>query len=256
VRRETKPLLLGHRGYRALYPENTLRSFREALLAGADGVECDLQRTADGRYVVFHDPGTQRVTGVAGEVGRMNLQELRALDAGRGERIPELSELLGALPPMAFLNLELKTETLSPRDCGPIAELLDARAARSRLLVSSFSPRLLAPFRRRGFTTGLLVGARLAALGAPALLPLLLLARPRFVNLPVDIFVTRGEARGRSTVSFLRSRGLSVLFWTVNSEAEAGWLSGLADIIVSDEVGRMRAILDSGSPPRRNPGRA
>jgi glycerophosphoryl diester phosphodiesterase len=236
-------LILGHRGYRALYPENTLLAFRAALDAGADGVECDLQKTADGRYVVIHDPTPERTTGVSGVVARMSFEELRSLDAGRGERDPELGELLGALPPGTCLDLELKEETLSPRDCGAIAAILDNRFDRDRLMISSFVPRLLTPFRRRGYRVGLLVGERLAAFGALPLLPLVLLVRPGFVNLPVDMFRSLGERRARSLVALLRSLGLSVLFWTVNTESEAARIAGLADIVVTDEVEKMRRLV-------------
>ncbi len=90
--------MLGHRGFRALYPENTLLAFHKAWAGGADGVECDIQKTADGRYVVIHDPTTDRVTGVRREIARTPFEDLRRLDFGNGERVPELSELLEAIP--------------------------------------------------------------------------------------------------------------------------------------------------------------
>jgi len=206
-------------------------------------VECDLQKTADGRYVVIHDPTTDRVTGTRGEVGRMSLEALRRLDFGAGERVPELSDLLAALPPGDYLDLELKDETLTRGDCGPIAALLDGRIKRERLMVSSFNPWLLGPFRRRGTTVAFLVGERLASLGALPMGILLLLVRPRFVNLPVTMVAALGRQRARRVVGFLRTAGLSVLFWTVNSEAEAEAVRDLADVIVTDEVGRLRRFL-------------
>lgn len=140
------PLVLGHRGYRARFPENTLLAFREALGAGADGIECDLQKSADGRYVIIHDPGTERVTGATLEVGRASLDDLRRLDLGGGERIPQLEELLRSLPAGAYLDLELKDETLRPADSSAIARVLDAHRTRERLMISSFDPDLLIPF--------------------------------------------------------------------------------------------------------------
>jgi glycerophosphoryl diester phosphodiesterase len=128
-------LLLGHRGYRARYPENTILAFRAALAAGADGVECDLQRTADGCNVVIHDATVERTTEESGKVPELSLAELQCLDPCRGERIPELGELLTALPPGTYFDLELKRETLTRRDCGPISALL-SRLPRDRLMVS------------------------------------------------------------------------------------------------------------------------
>ena len=94
--------MLGHRGYRARYPENTLLAFRQAFAAGADGIECDLQKTADGRYVVIHDPDTARVSGTGRAINASRFEDLRLLDFGRGERIPELAELLNEIPAAAI----------------------------------------------------------------------------------------------------------------------------------------------------------
>ncbi len=235
-----RALVLGHRGYSALYPENTLLAFRKAIEAGADGLECDLQKTVDGRYVVIHDHTTDRAAGFAGIVDRMTLAELQRLDLGRGERIPELAELLAALPSDAFLDLELKSDTLSPLDSASIASILHGRIDRRRLMISSFSPRLLAPFRRLGYPVGLLIHEQVASLGLLPMLVLLLLVRPRFANLPVRMVRNLGQRRTRLILHLLRSFGFSFLFWTVNSAAEAGAVRGFADFLVTDQVEALR----------------
>ena len=105
---------LGHRGASAHTPENTLLAFRRALELGADGIEVDIQRTADGELVLIHDDAVDRTTNGTGIVGEMTYAALAALDAGEGERIPTLTEMLrwatdaipGGVAP--FLNLELK----------------------------------------------------------------------------------------------------------------------------------------------------
>jgi glycerophosphoryl diester phosphodiesterase len=228
--------VLGHRGYRARFPENTLLSFREARAAGADGIECDLQKSADGRYVVIHDPSTERVTGVGREVSRSRLEDLQSLDFGKGERIPTLEELLLSLPAGAYLDLELKEETLSPADCERIAVILQAHRARLRLMVSSFAPSLLVAFRRRGFTIGYLVGERAAGMGILGFAGTLLRLRPQYINLPVDMIGVLGRSRAQLLFRVLRACGFSLLFWTVNSAADALFLASHARIIVTDEV--------------------
>jgi glycerophosphoryl diester phosphodiesterase len=206
---------------------------------GADGVECDLQKSADGRYVVIHDGTVDRVSNGRGEVGRLSYEELRRLDMGRGEHIPELSELLRVLPRGAYLDLELKSETLSTSDCAPISDILSARADRSRLMISSFEPALLYHFRRRGFTVGLLVGHELASRGALPMAALLVSLRPAYINLPVQIMEGRGVPRARALLRLLRLLGLSILLWTVNTTEEAEALSDLARVVVTDEVEKM-----------------
>jgi glycerophosphoryl diester phosphodiesterase len=229
-------LVLGHRGYRARFPENTMLAFVEALGAGADGIECDLQKTRDGRFVIIHDSRTGRVAGSDLEIGGSTLEELRSLDFGSGERIPTLEQVLQVLPPGAWLDLELKDETIRPADCGAIAAILDASFSRANLMVSSFDPRLLHPMRARGFRVGLLVGEEAARRGLPAFAATLLRLRPQYVNLPIDMIRTLGTARSRWIAGLLRLLGFSLLFWTANEPAEALFAARYANLIVTDDV--------------------
>lgn len=233
------PLILGHRGYRARFPENTLLAFREALGAGAGGIECDLQKSTDGRYVIIHDPGTERVTGAALEVGRASFDDLRKLDYGRGERIPLLEELLQLLPAEAYLDLELKEETLRPADSDRIVRIIDAHRTRERLMISSFDPNLLIPFRRQGFIVGYLVGEESARRGVFGFAKAVLRLRPQFLNLPAEIVAALGARRAAFLFGALRFLGFSLLFWTVNDGPQAVALAPHARIIVTDEVERI-----------------
>ena len=242
-------LVLGHRGYRARFPENTLLAFREALAAGADGIECDLQKSADGRYVIIHDPSTERVTGSRLDVGSSGSEELRALDAGRGERLPFMEEMLSELPRGAYLDLELKEETLVPEDAERIAGILDARIPRERLMISSFALKLLVPFRKMGFTVGLLVGEETAGRGLRGLASDLFRLRPQFVNLPVDMLAMLGSRRSALIFHILRFLGFSLLFWTVNSTEDAAAVAPDARILVTDEV---ETILGAIRASKRN----
>jgi glycerophosphoryl diester phosphodiesterase len=118
IRPRRAPLILGHRGFRARFPENTLLAFRMALHHGAEGFECDVQKSADGRYVVIHDASTDRVARQGGAVSGQVLGQLRSLDVGDGQRIPTLEETLDMLPRGAWIDVELKNETLRTRDSG------------------------------------------------------------------------------------------------------------------------------------------
>src|SRR4051794_20004948 len=94
-------LNIAHRGASGSFPENTLGSFRAAIVAGADMCELDVQRTRDGKVVVIHDDTVERTTEGQGAVAMLTLDELQRLDAGarfhdgahRGERIPTLEEV-------------------------------------------------------------------------------------------------------------------------------------------------------------------
>jgi glycerophosphoryl diester phosphodiesterase len=82
VERARSPLVIAHRGASGLTPENTLAAFKLAIALGADGVEFDVQLTADERPVVIHDRRVNRTTNGAGPVSGLTLDQLRTLDAG------------------------------------------------------------------------------------------------------------------------------------------------------------------------------
>jgi glycerophosphoryl diester phosphodiesterase len=103
-----RPLLGGHRGNPAAQPENTLRSFRSAIEAGCDLIECDVHLSSDGRLVVIHDHTLERTTNGKGLVRDHSASELRKLDAGRGERIPLLQEVVELALGSVGLVIEIK----------------------------------------------------------------------------------------------------------------------------------------------------
>ena len=75
-------LVAGHRGICALYPENTMVSFRAALEADVDNIEMDLNVTRDGRLVVIHDTTLDRTTDKTGKVRDCTFDEIKSCDAG------------------------------------------------------------------------------------------------------------------------------------------------------------------------------
>jgi glycerophosphoryl diester phosphodiesterase len=138
-------LVLGHRGASAVAPENTMRAFRLALEHGADGVEFDVQPSADGVPVVIHDGTVERTTGGRGAVAAMTWHELAALDAGDGERIPRLEDVAAwAAQSGAWLNLELK----APGAEAASLAILRRHALLERTIVSSFDAGIVAEVGR------------------------------------------------------------------------------------------------------------
>lgn len=114
-RKNGRPLLVGHRGAMAVAPENTMVSFETAVSAGADIIELDVQLTADGQVIVFHDPDLQRKTGVSGHVGQYSAEFLQTLDVGHhfgaafsGTPMPLLDDLLSWAKGRIPLMIELK----------------------------------------------------------------------------------------------------------------------------------------------------
>jgi glycerophosphoryl diester phosphodiesterase len=88
------PQLIAHRGGPAYAPENTLAAFRNAIKVGVDWLEMDVQTTQDGALVVVHDETVDRTTDGTGEVRDLTLEQIRAFDAGNGERVPTFDEVI------------------------------------------------------------------------------------------------------------------------------------------------------------------
>ena len=101
-------LIYAHRGSSAIHPENTLRAFRHALAIGVAGIELDVHATAEGIPVVIHDRDVGRTTDGTGYVDEIPLTRLKTLDAGDGERLPTLAEVLALVGDTAQLDVEIK----------------------------------------------------------------------------------------------------------------------------------------------------
>lgn len=114
--REGKASVIAHRGDSAHYPENTLAAFEAAIQGGADALELDLHVCKTGEAIVIHDDSVDRTTNGSGKVADMTLDEIKALDAGGGEQIPTLGEVLELVDGRAKLYIEPKTSIMPPKD--------------------------------------------------------------------------------------------------------------------------------------------
>ncbi|MDN5340013.1 MAG: glycerophosphoryl diester phosphodiesterase [Euryarchaeota archaeon] len=100
-------LIIGHRGAKGIEPENTLRALRRGM-ACADLVEVDVRLTKDGIPVVIHDATVDRTTNGTGPVKGYTIDGLKELDAGEGEVIPTLHEVLDLVRGQTGLVVEIK----------------------------------------------------------------------------------------------------------------------------------------------------
>lgn len=137
-----------HRGWCSKYPENTMSAFKAALDIGVDQIETDVRITKDGHLVLIHDNTVDRTTNGKGFVHDMTLSELRELDAGNGEKIPTLKELMELVKdhPTVTLDIELKEYPDDFEDkkyayhvCDLILEMIDKYGFSDRVVINSFS---------------------------------------------------------------------------------------------------------------------
>ncbi len=103
---------IGHRGACGHAPENTRASFIKAVELGVDGVEFDIQLSADGEPVVIHDETIDRTTNGRGFVADYSFWELQQFDAGGGERIPHLRDIFTLIDKKCALLIELKIDAV------------------------------------------------------------------------------------------------------------------------------------------------
>ncbi|MBP9903086.1 MAG: hypothetical protein KBH45_16625 [Verrucomicrobia bacterium] len=153
-----RPLVIGHRGYNQIAPENTLPSFKLAKAAGADLVELDYHHTKDGVPVVIHDGELDRTTDAVAQwggkkipVASKTLEELRSLDAGRwydakytGTRLSSLVEALDCIQDGNVTLIERKGG-----DAATCVKLLRDRKLVNRLVVQSFDWSYLKDFHQQ-----------------------------------------------------------------------------------------------------------
>lgn len=238
--RPRRPLVIAHRGASAYRPENTPSAYELAVTQRADMIEVDLHRTLDGEIVVAHDAELVGLGG-AGEIADATLAAVRALDAGGGERVPTLDELLDGWGDRIPFNLELKQGRRGPY-LGMEAASLDAverRGLAARTLFSSFYDPVLAALRAasREARIALLISRQYAvriferaeALGAEAINPEAALVTEELVR----------EAH---------ARGLGVYPFTVDdADAMRRLLDWGVDGLFTNAPDRMRRLVDGAA---------
>jgi len=131
--------VVGHRGAAGLEPENTLRSVRKAVELGVDQVEIDVRMTRDRHIVVIHDETVDRTTNGHGYVKDLTFGEIRKLDAGKGEHVPTLEEVLGLTRGKVILQIELKVGEATE----PVVQLIESLNAEKDVIITSFIHELL-----------------------------------------------------------------------------------------------------------------
>lgn len=204
-----RPLIISHAACAGHAPENTLAGVRKALAFGADGIEVDVQCTADGVPVLMHDLTVDRTTKGTGAVAHLRLEELRSLDAG-GEPPPTLGEALSLIKGKALLIAEIKQPGIEER----VAAVVREAGALEDVMVWSFFPQALEAMRQAEprLPAALLIGPQTTPQW-PAMWPLAV----RLGLQGVSVFcysLTVEMARDA------RRHGLSLYTWTADPEEE------------------------------------
>lgn len=247
--------VIGHRGARRLAVENSLESLRLALHEGADGIEFDVQRTADGELVLFHDEDLQRLCGRPGAIRQLPWRDVRSLvvrDKGlRDQPIAHLDQLLDLVVGGKWLvNAELKLG--GGRDDGLALAETFARRVRDldlgQWIVSSFARLPLRRLAEGGLPVplGALIDRapcdwqdlRLAP--KPTLEP-----QPLTVEFPLASVHPQVDLVDEARMARWRTAGWQVHVWTVNHPRQWEALAGLrVDGVITDDPLALLAWID------------
>jgi glycerophosphoryl diester phosphodiesterase len=234
--------LYGHRGARALMPENTIPSFARALQDGANALETDVHLTADGEVVVIHDPDGKRVAGIDRPIAACTLAEVRGWNAS----IPTLHELLDAFPKIR-INVDIKPD--SAKALEPVLKVIRSHRAESRVTVASFHHAVMHAAAQSDYRGELSLSQR--AVLRCVVLPVRLLQRYRLPGHAIQIPTRVGRFQ-LDTPAFIErchSLGLRVDYWVVNEAAEAKrLLDAGADGIITDDPARIAPAMWGGKP--------
>lgn len=241
---KNKPFILGHRGYNARFPENTILSFAKAAEYGADGIECDIQKTADQRYIVFHDDELFRITGHSGFIRDVNFAELSVLDAGMGERIPDFEAFLNSLRGHKLKNIELKEETITREDFPRINSAIEHSGFKNDVLISSMKHELVIDYRDAGYRTGLLFDVYPFKDNMFRAFRSVLRHKPFSVNLPIDVFTRDSTLRARLFLAAMKFLKVAIIYWTVNTEEQYNSVKDYAYAVITDNVELMVSLRD------------
>lgn len=220
-------LRIGHRGAAGHEPENTLLSLNKAVELGCDLTEIDVHVCASGEVVVIHDDMVDRTTNGTGPVSEMSLNELKSLDASKGERIPTLNEVLSSLKGRISLNIELKGQD-TPE---PVFVVVEGSGwAPDDIVFTSFDWAMLEEYR------DLDSEARLGPLAHVNIFH-----AARFAS-KIDAYCINPlhHLCSRSFVGKAHKRGLKVYPWTVNELDEIEKMKNAGvDGIISDYPDRV-----------------
>lgn len=230
--------LYAHRGASARAPENTLAAFAAALADGADALELDVHRTADGHFVVAHDPDGARLSGTRERIADLSLEGVRGWRVA-GEPLPSLAEVLSAFPDTP-LSIDLKPD--DPAAVAPLLELLSDHGGEHRVTVASFHDRLVWRARRLGWTgRTALTQVEVAALRLAPLAVARLVVRGQAAQVPRRSGAVRLDRQG--FLDRCRALGIRADFWVVNDPDEARrLLAAGATGVMSDDPARLAPV--------------
>ncbi|MHA1193807.1 MAG: glycerophosphodiester phosphodiesterase [Promethearchaeota archaeon] len=224
-----KILVIGHKGASNIAPENTLLAFRKAIELKADYIEFDIHKSLDGEIVVIHDNDTYNTTGTQGLIKELTLKEIQEMDAGEGEKIPTLNDLIKLTKGKINLQPEIKASGL----IDDLVQILRKNNLVKKTIISSFDITQLIKIKdiEPTLKIGYLIPSELT--------------RPRILSRYIQKAVKNEfyaihpyfTTISKEFVDNIHANNLKINAWTVNEEEEMKKLIDLGiDGIITDDI--------------------
>jgi glycerophosphoryl diester phosphodiesterase len=225
-------MIVGHRGAAGYEPENTLLSFKKAIEIGVDWIEFDLHRSADGHLVVIHDDSVDRTTNGHGKVSDMTLAELQQLDAGKGQHIPTLQEVIDLAKGKVKLIAEIKQEGIELE----LLDVIDRNDAVNDCMVASFFTHSIR--RCKEFQPQLQTAAIFSHLPLDF--------RALSLDVMADALFLRKDIVSQALVEECHKNGFTVNIWNEDMPEEIRKYAGMGpDFMSSNYPDRLKQVVQS-----------
>ncbi len=240
--KKKKVIIMGHRGYSAKYPENTMLAFEKAWEAGADGIELDVHSTKDGELVIIHDETLNRTTDGKGNVRDLTWEEIKDLNAAARYPqvpfcpLPRLREYLAwAKGKSIFTNIELKTDHYYYAGLEEqVVGMIKRYGLEKKVILSSFNHASIIKAKQMlpDMEMGLICSKPIGNPGG-------------YVKMcGADNIHPESVHVGEKTMKNCHRHGIKVNVWGANTAEEILRLKGLGtDGIITDEVELAREVL-------------
>ena len=237
ARLDDKVKIIAHRGSSKAAPENTLAAVKCAIADGADWVEIDVQETADGAVVVFHDSDFMKLAGVDRKIWDVTLADLQGIDIGsrfapefQGERVPTLAAVLDECRGKVGVVIELKyyghTQQLENR----VAELVESHGMVRDVVIMSLKIDAVRKMKslRPQWTIGLLMSV----------------AAGDLQDSGADFLAVNAKFANRRFVSSSHRKGRDVFVWTINDAPTMSTMIGRGvDGLITDKPALAKSVL-------------
>lgn len=241
----TRTQITAHRGYSAVAPENTMYAFEEAVGIGADYIELDVQLTADGQLVVFHDNTIDRTTDGKGKLSKYTYEELQEFSAGSwfskdgmfdDAKIVLFSDVLECVGNDILLNIEIKNHGDIVRTAEKTVEVIEEYGIERSCYVTSFSYKALKTVKKLNpkIKTGLIANIATST---------------SFSQLKyIDAVSLNYIFINQSVVNMAHQNGKRVFVWTVDNRSDIQHMIAMGvDNIITNRPDRVSEIVTSKS---------